>query len=97
MSFAAGIGAGMGAGIGTGIAIGMSSGKKRACEEIREHFHVNGLTVHDHSGKEMDLEEVLARIASGECSSKNVRTVALAISLLLGVLAGGLVLYLVLS
>ena len=46
MSFAAGIGAGMGAGIGTGIAIGMSSGKKRACEEMREHFHVNGLTVH---------------------------------------------------
>ena len=96
MSFAVGIGAGMGAGIGTGIAIGISSGKKQACEEIRDHFHANGLTIHDRSGKEMNLEEVLAPIASGECSSKNVRTVALVISLLLGILAAGLVLHLVL-
>ena len=87
----------MGAGIGSGMAIGMSSGRKRSREEIREHLHSHGLTIHDRSGKEVDIDEVFAGIAEGECSNKTGRTLVVVFSLLLGVLvAGGLLLYLVL-
>lgn len=94
MSFGAGMSVGMGAGIGSGIAIGVSTGKKQACDQIREQFQMNGLTVHDSAGKEVDLEDVLAPIARRECSNKKVRNVAIVISLLLGLVACGLVLYL---
>ena len=97
MSFGAGMGAGMGAGIGTGLAIGMSSGKKQARDEIRRHLHANGLTIHDRSGKEVDLEEVLGDIAVDECTGKNVRTISVVLAILLGVFAGGLALYLIFS
>ncbi len=61
MGFGGGMAAGMGAGMGAGIAIGIASGKKQAVQKLREHFIAQGITVHDHIGKELVLDNGAAR------------------------------------
>ena len=95
MSFGAGMGAGMGAGIGSGLAIGVSSGKKRACQEIREYIRANRLTIHDSTGADVDADEFLSRAVLDRSSSGERGKLLLAILLLLGLAAFGILSYLV--
>lgn len=98
MSFGAGMGAGMGAGIGAGIAIGISSGRKRACDDLREYLETKGLTIRDRQGHEIDAETILADMGQDKtCSTRksNSTQLMLALGLAVAVLVGLIVVFLV--
>jgi hypothetical protein len=78
-------GAGLGAGIGSGIAIGVPTGKKQACQQIREYAKTNALTIHDALGAEVDIETVLSKAVLDRSLEQPSNKILLTILLLLGV------------
>lgn len=83
-------GAGMGAGIGAGIAIGVPTGKKRACQQIREYVETHALTIHDETGAEVDIERFLSNAVIDRSLEQPGKKIVLAILLLLGVATLGI-------
>jgi hypothetical protein len=93
MSFGAGMGAGLGAGLGTGVAIGMSAGKRRACQEIREHVAATGVTIRDANGTEIDIETFLDSAVPARPAISSRSKFGLTAALLLGVAILGILVY----
>lgn len=91
-------GAGMGAGIGCGIAIGIASGQKRAVEKLRRHLSEQGMTIHDKTGKEVDVATVTEQAFAASTFAGSGRLIAaLLVLLLTGVAAFAAVLYFVMQ
>jgi hypothetical protein len=96
MSFGAGMGAGMGCGVGAGLAMGVSAGRRRACEEVREYVQTHGLTIHDATGNNVELDTLLANALTDTASASQRGRFLLAMLVLLGLATFGVLSYLAL-